>query len=224
MSDQEDSDSEYILPENIGFFDFVEVEKTLDSHDEQNGCDGQNGSDAAEGDDMEFAFPLFSTNPTSEPGDVTANSEKDDLRNQLIVSLRDASEDVDKMVLKHNKEQLSKILGKTSYTASDITKFRSLAVDFDSIFTHNGKYNDKKSNSVVEMVLYEESNKEPRKTRKPGQRQRQAKKLGLQRELERKAKETEMKKLIKKKFHKRGGKRNSSKSKQVNKVIKFRAE
>ncbi|KAL6930032.1 hypothetical protein ACO0SA_001439 [Hanseniaspora valbyensis] len=87
------------------------------------------------------------------------------------------------------------------------------------------KYNDKKSNSLIEMVPANgKINIEPKKTRKLGQRQRQAKKLGLQREEERKAKDLEMKKLIKKKFHKRGGKRNANKNKQVNKVVKFRTE
>lgn len=219
MGDNEDQDSAYIAPENIGFFDFVEVEKNANSQDEQN------GSDAAEADEMEFAFPLFSTNPSFQPGNGTATSDKEDLRSQLMVSLRDASEDVDAAVLKHNQEQSSKRLGTTAYTASELTQFRSLAVDFDSIFLHNFKYHNKKSNSAVEVVLVDsESNNKPYKTRKPGQRQRQAKKLGLQRELERKTQEAEMKKLIKKKFHKRGGKRNSSKPKQVNKVVKFRTE
>ncbi|CAI4036053.1 hypothetical protein SMKI_14G2690 [Saccharomyces mikatae IFO 1815] len=49
------------------------------------------------------------------------------------------------------------------------------------------------------------------KKRRPGQKQRAAKKLALERTKERDAKAREIKKMLKKKFHKRGGKKNKKK-------------
>lgn len=47
--------------------------------------------------------------------------------------------------------------------------------------------------------------------RRPGQKQRAAKKMALERTKERDAKAREIKKMLKKKFHKRGGKKNKKK-------------
>mgnify|MGYP003366170852 FL=1 len=219
MAASDISDTEYIPPSNISLFDFVEVDNTSNIQDEQN--------EINEEDNMEFAFPLFSTNPTTATAENGNSNEdkKTDLRQELIVSLRDANEDADTLISEHNKTQSDHKFGRIIYKSSDIEHFNQVAIDYDSIFSSNMKYNDKKSNSLIEMVPANgKINIEPKKTRKLGQRQRQAKKLGLQREEERKAKDLEMKKLIKKKFHKRGGKRNANKNKQVNKVVKFRTE
>ncbi|OBA26927.1 hypothetical protein HANVADRAFT_52713 [Hanseniaspora valbyensis NRRL Y-1626] len=219
MAESDISDTEYIPPSNIPLFDFVEVDNTSNIQDEQN--------EINEEDNMEFAFPLFSTNPTttSTENGISNEDNKTDLRQELIVSLRDATEDADTLISEHNKTQSDNKFGRIIYKSFDIEHFNQVAIDYDSIFSSNIKYNDKKSNSIIEIVpVNGKITIERKKTRKLGQRQRQARKIGLQREEERKAKDLEMKKLIKKKFHKRGGKRNANKSKQVNKVVKFRTE
>lgn len=198
------------LSYNMDAFDFVEV----DNNTNENVQDNE--------DEMEFAFPLFSSAPAAD--NKEDENDRSSLRQQIIVSLRGENEDVDAIVEQHNKKHSDIKYGKTEYNLEDKQRFQSTAVDYADVF-NTWKYNDKKSNSTVQTLNIGELINPVIKTkkRKLGQKQRLARRLGKEREEARKLKDLEIKKLIKKKFHKRGGKRNA-KPKTVNKVVKFKTE
>lgn len=206
------SDNNEQLSYNMDAFDFVEVDNNTNE-------DAQNLED-----EMEFAFPLFSSAPATD--NKEDENDKSSLRQQIIVSLRGENEDIDAIVEQHNKTQSDLKYGKIEYKVEDKQKFQSIAVEYDDVFT-SWKYNDKKSNSFVQPLNIGEPIHPVIKTkkRKLGQKQRLARRLGKEREEARKLKDLEIKKLIKKKFHKRGGKRNANaKPKPINKVVKFKTE
>ncbi|XBW35224.1 hypothetical protein QEN19_000787 [Hanseniaspora menglaensis] len=217
MADEFDDNLEYTLPSYVPEFEFMEVNNTISNAVEKDKVD----------EDMEYMFPLFSTNPTIELN-VQENEEKkerESLRNQLIVSLRDATDDIDQIILEHNFKQSNAKFGRTICKDSSIQEYQLMAVEYETIFAEKSNYNDLKSNSTIEILSSLcKNNSISKNKKKVGKRQREAKKVGQQRELERKEKAIEMKKIIKKKFHKRGGKRNANKAKSVNTVVKFGTE
>lgn len=198
------------LPYTMDLFDFVEVDNSTN----------ENVQDSE--DEMEFAFPLFSSAPVVDSKDD--KNDRTSLRQQIIVSLRGENEDMDAIIEQHNKKQSDFKYGKTEYNTEDKQRFQSTAVEYADVFA-SWKYNDKKSNSAIHTLNIGELINPVIKTkkRKLGQKQRLARRLGKEREEARKLKDLEIKKMIKKKFHKRGGKRNA-KSKTVNKVVKFKTE
>lgn len=123
-------------------------------------------------------------------------------------------------------------------TSDELLRFAASAVNPDLILEDSklgpnqgwekfrGKHMDvSKHNKEVERILLRE--KILRK-RRPGKKQRLARKLGAERELEREMKDKEIKKMLKKKFHRRGGKKNKKTSinplKNAGAIPKFTAE
>lgn len=181
----------------------------------------------------EFDFPLFSFGLDDNKSDKTegANesknpSEKDSNGGRLMrVSLREPSYEIP-------AQKRPESYYFSHYTETDRLKFAASALDYDIILRDislgpvqgwskfRGAVLDvTEHNKRVELALQREKRL---KKRKPGQKQRLAKKQAIQREKEREEKAKEIKKMIKKKFHKRGGKKNKKKPEVA--VPRFRTE
>ncbi|CAD6643076.1 BJ4_G0014470.mRNA.1.CDS.1 [Saccharomyces cerevisiae] len=208
-------------------FEFVEVERTDSSLDlkESNNSAHEQKEEKQE----EFEFPLFSfgvveasTSPAQEE-QGSSTQEKDTPQTEVSlmkISLKEPEEEI------INQER-PKDYYFASHSADQKLQFQQSSIDYDVIIQESTKIleddlriRDKwpycqgriidlyKHNARIEL----EQQKELKiKKRRPGQKQRAAKKLALERTKERDAKAREIKKQLKKKFHKRGGKKNKKK-------------
>lgn len=123
------------------------------------------------------------------------------------------------------------------FTDDDHAKFQRSAVGFDVILqesklgAHRGwpqfrgrVLNLKEHNARIEQLIVRERHC---RKRRPGKKQRLAKRQGKINEQQREEKAKEIKKMIKKKFHKRGGKKNKNSESALQKDTakpKFRTE
>lgn len=190
--------------------DFVEVRQTNPD------VDDSNGKQTSEQD--EFEFPLFSFGTASEMSNdkvaaTSIDSSKDISPSSLMkVSLREP--DPERFV---QERPLNYYFSK--FSDEERQQFLSSAVDYEFVLNQgcclnkwpqfNGKILDlNKRNADIESLRLRALKK---KRRRPGKKQRDAKKEGALGVLKRQEILKEVKKLVKKKFHKRGGKKNKKK-------------
>lgn len=206
------------IEHNIGMYELpadlelVEVNVKDESHSEN----------AVEEEKDEFEFPLFSSSvvDNSEKTAVEGNglndkAEASSTRRLMKVSLREPTYE------QYNQERPATYYF-AKYSDEDRQRFAKSAVDYDTIMKEVklGPYKGwsrfrgaivdlKEYNNSIESSILRESKL---RKRKPGKKQRLAKKMGIQRENERQERAKEIKKMIKKKFHKRGGRKNKKKA------------
>lgn len=156
--------------------------------------------------DQEFDFPLFSF------GGVTEESTEEP---QLMkVSL---NEELEEIVQERPKDYYF-----AQVTEQQRINFEKSAITYDDIQAESNKGPNqgwkKFRGKVIDLSEYnriiekENAIKVRNSKRRPGKKQRLARKLGSQKVEERKAKDKELKKMKKKMFHKRGGKKNKKKA------------
>ncbi|SCU91033.1 LAMI_0E04478g1_1 [Lachancea mirantina] len=181
-------------------------------------------------DDDEFEFPLFSA--ITSDNTKFANSYVDDDRGRckerlMKVSLREPSPEV---IVQERPRNF--YFAEVSNERRN--EFIQSSVDYDQIIAQQkistqdrwpqfkGKVLDV---SAHNLKVDEEIRREMKvKKRRPGKKQRLAKKLGAQRESERQERARDIKKAIKKKFHKRGGRKNKKPEVKPEVKPKFRTE
>lgn len=177
----------------------------------------------------EFDFPLFSFAPI-EDNNESSNGDKEEgnmsgAGKLMRISLKEVQYTVP-------EQKRPKDYYYAAFSDGDRRKFSASAVGYDEATREaslgpfqgwarwRGAVIDlDKHNDEVERLLRRQKQLQKRR---PGQKQRAARRIGKQREQERQEKAREIKKMIKKKFHKRGGKKNKKKAEQV--VPKFRTE
>ncbi|CAI4050446.1 hypothetical protein N7582_004917 [Saccharomyces uvarum] len=207
-------------------FEFVEVERTgSDSK-----VNDEDANDEIEDNQDEFEFPLFSFGVVEAPKDSigkgrgTPDGKENEAHtevNLMKVSLKEPEEEI-------IDQERPKEYYFANYSEDQRQQFLQSAIDYDTIIKestkvqeddlrvhHKWPYCQGKIINLHEHNL-EIASQQQRvlkiKKRRPGQKQRGAKKLALERIKERDAKAREIKKLLKKKFHKRGGKKNKKKT------------
>lgn len=186
----------------------------------------------------EFDFPLFSFGMASkvpdDPQNEDASNDNDEPRGRdsttklMKVTLRSPSPEV-------INNQRPRTYYFAEYSAQELMRFQSAAIQYDQIITEASKdaacsrslhrrrifdlkYHNDKIEAEIQRAL-------KNKKRRPGKKQRLARKQGTIRNAEREAQAKEIKKMIKKKFHKRGGKKNKKKDSVAADVKpKFRTE
>ncbi|SCU86299.1 LAME_0D05446g1_1 [Lachancea meyersii CBS 8951] len=199
--------NEAIIPE----FEYVSVVKT--------GEDDQKESTENAQANEEFDFPLFSFGTTMENVDRDSSLENPDddegrgrTSTRLIkVSLREPSPE-----FFNNERHRSFYFA--DYTEEDLEKFKNSAIDYELATKEHkflGKYSIPGRKSRVlcleehnEKIETERLKELKRRNRRSGKKQREARKLGLERVKQRLEDAKAVRKLMKKKFHKRGGKKN----------------
>lgn len=185
--------------------------------------------EVAQADD-EFDFPLFSfgvEDKTEAAVNVSEEQPPEDGNGAKLmrVSLREP-------VYETLNQERPKSYYFASYSQDDRSRFAQSALDYETIL-RDGSLGPNQGwkrfrGTVIDVKQYNERvekslEREKRlKKRKPGKKQRLARKLGQQHEIEREQKSKEIKKLLKKKFHKRGGKKNKKKPEPA--PPKFRTE
>lgn len=179
-------------------------------------------ADADEND--EFDFPLFSFGVAG--NNTEQGEEKSTGTGRLMkVLLREPEHTV-------ATQERPKGYYFATYTEDDHQKFSRSAIDYETAMKDAtlGPYQGwpRWRGTMVDLNEYnakiESSLRRQKKlqTRRPSQKQRLAKKMGMQREKERQEKAQEIKKMMKKRFHKRGGKKNKKKAEPV--TPRFRTE
>lgn len=175
----------------------------------------QNVEKEGEGDGVdEFDFPLFSSG--AKAGNFAEMVNRDDNREYsgaplVRVSLREPSPE--SFI---QRRPLSYYF--MDYSEEDHERFKESAIDYHEILQdaelgpnigwaqfRGPVLAVKEHNGQIARSVIREANC---KKRRPGKKQRLARKIGSQNEKEREEKAKQIKKMIKKKFHKRGGKKN----------------
>lgn len=210
-------------------FEFVEVKRT----DSPLGftANSQDADEEREENKDEFEFPLFSfgvveeSKGTIEENQGAPDAEKNaDERNQvklMRISLKEPEEEI--IDQKRPKEYYF-----TNYSVEQRQQFLQSSIDYDTVLQESATIlkddqhiHDKWPYCQGKIINLHEYNLKIElqqqsdlkiKKRRPGQKQRAARKLALERSKERDAKAREIKKMLKKKFHKRGGKKNKKKT------------
>ncbi|CUS23998.1 LAQU0S13e01002g1_1 [Lachancea quebecensis] len=181
----------------------------------------------------EFEFPLFSFGVMEDS--VGHNSEKDDVKESrgrtstrlMKVSLRESSPDF-------VKQERPRSFYFAEYSAEQVENFEIAAIKPENVLQERaagpylgwpqfrGRLWDLDSyNAKIERERLRELRI---KRRRPGKKQRLARKAGSERVKGRLEKAKEIKKLAKKKFHKRGGKKNKKMEGEGPSKPKFRKE
>lgn len=215
-------------------------ERELDMHDDFEIVDVvQDDSNTSKNDDADTAatnneeqeefeyFPLFSMGTS----DATATNEEDQVEDKGSEDGRGRSET--KLMKVSLREPSPEIINQerpkdyyfTQYTDEDHANFAKSAVGYMTILKESqmGPYTNWKKfrGRVIDLDKYNKEidrsilREKILKKRRPGQKQRRAKKLAAERIQERELKAKEIKKMIKKQFHKRGGKKNKKKQVQA---------
>ncbi|QID87725.1 hypothetical protein GRS66_010408 [Saccharomyces pastorianus] len=183
-------------------------------------------NDEIEDNQDEFDFPLFSFGVVEAPRNAVGKGKSTENEahtgvNLMKVSLKEPEEEM-------IDQERPKEYYFANYSEVQRQQFLQSAIDYDTIIQENAKIQEddlrvlhKWSYCQGKIMNLHEHNLEIAsqqqrdlkiKKRRPGQKQRVAKKLALERTKERDAKAREIKKLLKKKFHKRGGKKNKKKA------------
>ncbi|CCE62475.1 hypothetical protein TPHA_0C03220 [Tetrapisispora phaffii CBS 4417] len=208
-----------ILAEPI--FEIVEVDNINNKEDSNKG-DSNNENDDEENNQVhdEFDFPLFSFGasfPISNVDQVETNSE--DIAGRggsevklMKISLREPSPEIT------NTERPDSYYFAT-YTEDDKRNFEKSAIEFDAIFEDKA-ININRPGKKHKIIVLEDYNKKINelneranilRKRRPGKKQRVAKKLAKEKIKEREQLLKTLKKEKKKMFNKRGGKKNKKK-------------
>lgn len=169
----------------------------------------------------EYEFPLFSFNATSDIyetdakkiGNLTGDGGSGSVK-LMKISLREPSSEV------YNQERPKEYYF-SKYSEGDHQRFASSVIDHNTVVkeAHLGPYkgwpryrgtilNLAEFNNMIDSQHLREMKL---KKRRPGQKQRRARKLGAEHQREREEKAKEIRKMLKKRFHKRGGKKNKKK-------------
>ncbi|SCU86671.1 LAFA_0E02322g1_1 [Lachancea sp. 'fantastica'] len=214
-------------------FEFVTVNQTGE-------VNGKEAGDGPANEEEEFDFPLFSfggsidvSNADSLPNNEAEEQEQGQSRGRntrrlIKVSLREESPDF-------VKQERPRSYYFADYSQDDIKKFESSAINYQvAVREHTllatvsaigrGRHslNLDEHNKRIESDRLRELKI---RRRRPGKKQREARKQGAERVKQRLENAKEIKKLVKKKFHKRGGKKNQKTSDVVAKQQpRFRTE
>ncbi|KAM3160807.1 hypothetical protein ACU8KH_04952 [Lachancea thermotolerans] len=182
---------------------------------------------------QEFEFPLFSFGAME--NSASHDSEKDDAEESrgrtstrlMKVSLREPSPDF-------FKQERPRSFYFAEYSVEQTNNFKTAAIEANDILRESavapnlrwsqfrGRLWDLKSHNA--KIEREQLRELKIKRRRPGKKQRLAKKAGSERVKERLEKAKELKKLAKKKFHKRGGKKNKKMESDGPSKPRFRTE
>lgn len=170
--------------------------------------------------DDEFEFPLFSFGSLAVNEEAADSTEQPEARgrskqtNLVKVSLREASP-----VIVNQERPDSYYFARCSDL--DRENFKTSAIEHDQLIEESVLkptfYQLKYDSKVLDIASHNEEIDKLRrqelklKRRKPGKRQRMARKAGIEHVKEREERDKEIRKIIKKKFHKRGGKKNKKK-------------
>ncbi|SCU88476.1 LADA_0E10396g1_1 [Lachancea dasiensis] len=214
---QPPSSHDGLIPE----LEFVSVEPSADTDNKESFQD-------------EYDFPLFSfgiaeSKVKSTEVDVKIRDNDSDNRGRsssrlMKVSLREPSPDI----VRQERPQ-SYYFAK--YTTQELIKFERSALELKDILEECGSRSAPFKNRFLDVNKHNEKIELERlralkaKRRRPGKKQREARKLGAERDQSRAQQLKEVKKLAKKKFHKRGGKKNKkSAAPDVKPAPRFRTE
>ncbi|CEP63118.1 uncharacterized protein LALA0_S07e02784g [Lachancea lanzarotensis] len=202
-------------------FEFVTVDQTSETQ----------GKDIGEGAMVEeevFDFPLFSfggnmdiINDRDPSDDLSENQERSRGRNptRLIkVSLREESPDL-------VQQERPRSYYFADFSQDDIKRFRISAIDYEvAIQDHTLPTSESATVDKRFPINLDQHNKKIEaerlrelkvRRRRPGKKQREARKQGAERLKQRLQSAKDVKKLVKKKFHKRGGKKNHKTTEMV---------
>lgn len=172
-------------------------------------------------DNDEFEFPLFSFSATTDIYDTDANNISDATANGgsncvklMKISLREPSPEI-----YHQERPKDYYFSK--YSEIDQQRFASSVMDYNTVLKEAqlepnrgwSQYRGKVLHLAEFNNMIDSQRLRERKLRKrrPGQKQRRARKLGAEHQKEREEKAKDIRKMVKKRFHKRGGKKNKKK-------------
>ncbi|AMD21519.1 HFL337Wp [Eremothecium sinecaudum] len=224
--EQDELENSPILPD----IDFQLVEVNSDK------VEGEKVEDI-ENAEQEFEFPLFSfghsefgSNEDNAGANNGGNGGDINDRKLIKISLREPEPE-------QTINERPKSYYVAEYTVEQKNQFKTAALEYGFIIEESLKdmrvssaYSSKYRGKLLDLSVYnrkieEEKQREERlKKRRPGKKQRLARKMGKQHEEERAHRASEIKKMIKKRFHKRGGKKNKKKGSAGVEKPKFRTE